>query len=412
MTHQDSAVCIGTSASVGFAALALAAVGLPTASASPPGMAIAGYIDITTYEHYHKNLLYTRLGDNRGFGPQHDLARDNIYNTLQSFGLSVVLEPFVYNSVTYYNVVATQPGTDNAAETVVVGAHFDSVNNPGADDNGTGTALVMELARVLSQHRSSRRIRYVLFDREEQGRKGSIAYAMAHAADNMVFAFTADMVGHDSGSYGMDLYSKATSASVTNGVAAAIGTYGNGLAAFTNFGTYTFSDHYSFEARGIPAVVIIERCYTCNPYYHTANDAVDISPTYISYAMLADLARSSAGYLVDAVPVSLWCDADNDADVDVVDQNAFRACYGIPVSGTCYAFDRDLDGDVDCADWGAFRGAYLASVGQPALPDAAVFTDVLLGTNEAPVDVCMSDVNNDGLLDGLDIAAYTDAALP
>lgn len=396
--------------------LAAAALHLAAAPllASPPGMAISAYVDIATYQHYHQDLLYTHFGQSRGLtGAHHDLARANIVSTLQSFpDLGVALEPFVYSSNTYYNVVATQPGTDNPAQTVVVGAHFDSVNCPGADDNGTGTALVMELARVLSRHRSSRRIRYVLFDREEQGRRGSIAYVTAHAADNTVMAVTADMVGHDSGAYGMDLYSKSTSSGVTNGVASAIGTYGSGLNSFLNFGNYSFSDHWSFEAVGIPAVVIIERCYTCNTYYHTASDAVDISPTYISYAMLADLARSVAGYLVDTVPLSLWGDADNDGDVDDADRDAFRACYGNPVAGSCFAFDRDLDGDTDCADWQAFRAAHLASTGLPALPDVAVFTDVLLDVNTAPVDLCMSDVNGDSLVDAQDIIAYVDAAIP
>ncbi len=123
-----------------------------------------------------------------------------------------LLEPFIYNGGTYYNVVATQIGIDHPDEVVVIGAHFDSVNNPGADDNGTGTAMVMEMARTLSPLRSSRTIKYVLFDREEQGRRGSIAFVNTHAAENIIFALTADMVGHDSGAYGMDVYGTPASA--------------------------------------------------------------------------------------------------------------------------------------------------------------------------------------------------------
>jgi hypothetical protein len=383
------------------------------ANASPPGVAIGQQTDIATYQHYLEDLLYTHLGQSRAFGPQHDLARDNIVATLQAFGLPVALEPFVYNSVTYYNVVATQEGTDNPTQTIVLGAHFDSVPaGPGADDNGTGTAMVMELARVLSRHRSSRRIRYVLFDREEQGRRGSIAYVAAHGADNTVMAVTADMVGHDSGAYGMDLYGRTTSSAVVNGVGTAIQTYGNGLARFVNLGNYSFSDHWSFETAGIPAVVIIERCYTCNANYHTANDAVDFSPTYISYPMLADLLRSVAGYMVDATPVALWCDYDNDGDVDGIDLANYRACHGGPATGACIAFDKNRDNVVDCLDWPAFKAAHLASTGfQPVLP-LDDFVAVLVGANTAPADLCIADANVDGLADGRDVAAYLAALLP
>jgi hypothetical protein len=382
------------------------------ARGSPTGALIGSQIDISLYQHYLEDLLYTHLGDNRGFGAQHDPARANIVATLQSFGLSVVEEPFVYNTVTYYNVVATRLGTDAPSEIYIVGAHYDSVDNPGADDNGTGTALVMEVARVLSQHRTPRTIRFVLFDREEQGRRGSIAFNNTHLGENMIMAVTADMVGHDSGAYGMDIYGRTTSSTVVNGVGSAITTYGNGLNPFINLGNYSFSDHWSFEARGIPSCVIIERCFTCNTYYHTQSDAVDIYPGYISYPMVADLLRSVTGYLVDQVGISLWGDADVDADIDTADLNAFRACFGAPITNPCRAFDRDLDGDVDCADWPAFRTAYLASSGTEPLLDPADFAGVLLGTNLSAADACITDLNGDGRTDAADIGLYVDRAAP
>jgi hypothetical protein len=64
-------------------------------------------------------------------------------------GLDVALEGFDDEGVTYHSVVTTQHGTSDGV--VVLGAHFDSVDNPGADDNATGTALVIEPAQVLSQ---------------------------------------------------------------------------------------------------------------------------------------------------------------------------------------------------------------------------------------------------------------------
>ncbi|MEK6644661.1 MAG: M28 family peptidase [Planctomycetota bacterium] len=391
--------------------LAATLASVPATWASPPGVVISQQVDIATYTYYHQDLLYIHTGQSRGLvGAQHDPARTNIFNTFQSFGLTVALEPFIYAANTYYNVVATQPGTDNPTQTVVIGAHFDSVNCPGADDNATGTAMVMELARVLSQHRSSKRLRFVAFDREEQGLRGSIAYVAAHAADNTVMAVTADMIGHDSGAYGMDLYSKASSSAVTNGVASAIATYGNGLNSFINVGNFAFSDHWSFENNGIPAVVVIERCYTCNTNYHTTNDRLEFSPTYISYPLLNDIVRSMAGYLVDAVPISLWGDKDNDGDVDDSDFTQFRLCFGGPSAPVCYAFDKNMDKVIDCNDWPAFQTAYQTSTGNAALLTPDAFTAVLLQIDTTPANVCVCDLIPDGMFDGRDVQAYVAAA--
>jgi hypothetical protein len=341
------------------------------AAPGPTATVIAAQVDPAIYQHYLEDLLFTHLGDNRGFGPQHDLARANIVATLESFGLNVALEPFVYNTVNYYNVVATQTGRDLPGQICVVGAHFDSVNNPGADDNGTGTALVMEMARILSRHRTAKTIRYVLFDREEQGLRGSTAYVASHAGENTIMAVTADMVGHDSGAYGMDIYGRPASSSVVNGVAFAIDEFGGSLNRFLNFGTFNFSDHAPFENAGIPACVIIERNYNLNTHYHQPTDAVDIAPDYIDYNMVTDLCRSVAGYLVQQLSITLWGDFDFDADVDLADHTYFADCMAGPdaapspalpgvTTQACLGYlDFDGDNDVDLVDFAAFEG-YLA----------------------------------------------------
>lgn len=338
-----------------YAAVAMCHVGI--ASASPVGEAVADGVDIGVYQYYLEELLYTRLGDDRGFGPEHDLARDNIVDVLSSFGLAVELEPFLYQGQTYYNVVATQLGTDFPDEVCVVGAHFDSVGNPGADDNGTGTALVLEVARVVSGHRSPQTIKYVLFDREEQGKRGSAAFVDDHANEVIVMAVTADMIGHDSGAYAMNIYGQTTSSFIVNGLADAMGTYGDGLGGFVNLGSYSFSDHWSFESAGIPACVIIEWCYSCNPYYHTVNDAVDIVPDYIAFPMIEELLRSVVGYLVDELDISLYGDRDNDADVDMFDFRGLQSCFGASGDAGCQAYDFDRDEHVGLQDYAAFQKA-------------------------------------------------------
>ena len=127
---------------------------------------IVDQVSQSSYTHYLDDLLYTHDGDNRGvLGAEHDPARTNIFNQFDSFGLNPYLDPFQYNSSTYYNVVATRPGTTRPEDIYILGAHFDSVNNPGADDNGSGTAGILGAARVLSQYEFEATVVFIAFDR-------------------------------------------------------------------------------------------------------------------------------------------------------------------------------------------------------------------------------------------------------
>ncbi|MEP9401986.1 M20/M25/M40 family metallo-hydrolase [Sphingomonas silueang] len=86
---------------------------------------------------------------------------------------------------TAYNILADLPGTDPKAGYVMAGAHFDSwVAGDGAVDNAAGTAVVMEAARILSalKVRPKRTIRFALWNAEEQGLLGSLAYVEKHIA--------------------------------------------------------------------------------------------------------------------------------------------------------------------------------------------------------------------------------------
>ncbi|NNJ24935.1 M28 family metallopeptidase [Alienimonas chondri] len=121
----------------------------------------------------------------------------------------VTLEEFPVARTTRFNVVATKRGTSKPEEIVLLGAHFDSRNKddddargpaPGADDNGTGTVAVLEVARRLASVPTARTVRFVLFSGEEQGLIGAKAYAekLEAAGTNVVLMMNLDMVGHSS----------------------------------------------------------------------------------------------------------------------------------------------------------------------------------------------------------------------
>ena len=86
---------------------------------------------------------------------------------------------------TQRNIVGILQGTDQNAGVILIGAHYDSRNDdlddavgasPGADDNGSGVAAVIELARILSQRQHRSTIIFALFSAEEEGRQGSKAF--------------------------------------------------------------------------------------------------------------------------------------------------------------------------------------------------------------------------------------------
>jgi len=272
-------------------------------------VAVAGPIDDivagvsqASYTSYLNDSLYTHTGDNRGLaGAEHDLARTNVYNGFASFGLTTSLEAFTYSSSTYYNVVGVKPGANPSSGTYIVGAHYDSVNNPGADDNASGVAGVLEAARVLSQYTFASTLVFIAFDREEQGLHGSNAYATTHAGDDIDGMLSLDMIAYNPA--GADhntalIYGRIASDSIKQALADAIALYGGGVTSSIQ-GQLDASDHAPFEWRGFQACLLIEGAVSSNPYYHQLTDNVDMSG-YIDYLYATNMTRAATGYLATA----------------------------------------------------------------------------------------------------------------
>ncbi|MCP3902551.1 MAG: M28 family peptidase [Planctomycetes bacterium] len=312
-------------------------------------------INVASYQHYLEDLLYTHAGDNRGYGPEHDLARANIVSTFESFGFDVTLEPFDYSGTEYYNVVAVKQGSFLPNSRYIIGAHFDSANNPGADDNGSGTAGVMEIARVLAPLDFAYTIVFIAFDREEQGLHGSDAYATAHAGDDIRGMVSLDMIAYNSGAESVDLYGRAASNSVKDALADAVADYSGGLDLSIQ-GSMDASDHAPFEWQGFPACLIIEDWG--NPYYHTQSDNVDM-PGYLDYDFAVKVCRSVTGWLADAaVRLVPACTADLDASGDVGFGDILTIIGAWGACSEACPEDLDASGDVGFGDVLAVIGAW------------------------------------------------------
>jgi Zn-dependent M28 family amino/carboxypeptidase len=257
---------------------------------------IVTQVSQATYTDYLDNSLYTHTGDDRGWGAAHDLAQTNIYNAFVSDGLTTSLHAFSYGGDTYYNVVGVLPGAVHPDNIFIVGAHYDSVSNPGADDNASGTAGVMEAARVLSQYSFEATLIFIGFDREEQYLIGSNAYATDHAADNILGMISLDMIAYNHlDGNAADIYGYAASDPIKNALADAVALYGGGITTTLN-GAFDASDHAPFEWQGFDACLLIEEWG--NPYYHQQADSWESD--YLDYAFATNMVRSTVGYLATA----------------------------------------------------------------------------------------------------------------
>ena len=286
---------------------------------------IVEQVSIDSYSNYLENDLYTHDGDERCFGPQHDLARERIRELLESFGLEATLHPFDYQGTTCHNVVGVHRGISCPDEIYVLGAHYDTVEGaPGAWDNASGVAAVLESARVLSQHAFEGTIVFIAFDREEQGLFGSAAYVNDHIQDRIHGMINIDSIAWRA--YGAEhpdfnnigLYHLSEPVRLIDELTISLESYTGFTCAVEALGS---SDHVSFDNAGFAAAFLASYDLGANPFYHTPLDSVD-QPDYIDYDHGTAVTRGVVGYLATAAklaPAHVLPDFDGDGDVDIDD---------------------------------------------------------------------------------------------
>jgi hypothetical protein len=285
-------------------ALQITLLCVAAADASPQGLAAANQVNQLSYQGFMNNSLYTHTGNSRGPSGAHLIpCRNNIQSRMQSYGLSVALESFTYSGNTYHNVVGTMTGSVYPNRIYIIGSHYDSVSNPGADDNASGTAAVLEAARIISQYDSDCTIKFIAFSMEEVGLVGSDAYVAAHAGADIRGMVSADMVAYDPSTNHALIYGKTASNLIKNALAAAIAEYGAGI-TYTVGGDEPYSDHAPFEDAGYQACLLIEGEVWNNPYYHTQSDNYEQAGN-LNFPYAVKMTRSLVGWLVDAAGVDV-----------------------------------------------------------------------------------------------------------
>lgn len=205
----------------------------------------------------------------------------------QRGGLRIrLLVDSVFETRSAVNVVATKRGTTRPDEIIVVGGHYDSVpRGPGANDNASGVASILEAARALANAPTPRTVQFVLFSGEELGLYGSAAFG-SERRQGVVAMINLDMVGW--GERLMIGASQGTSETALNAAGQAAQRLGIQVSRFRSGG----SDHVSFERFGIPTVFLHRGI---DPDYHKPTDV----PANVDPRHLEEAARLTVGLVQD-----------------------------------------------------------------------------------------------------------------
>lgn len=169
---------------------------------------------------------------------------------------------------------------------VVICGHLDATSNqapdfcPGADDNASGTAAVLEAARVMKDYNFEYSIRYIAFTGEEQGLYGSEAYASTarNRGDSIFGVINYDMIGYaDTSPEDLEVIGKTANPNCQ----AFVDYFVNCANLYTNLATNVRmvasmpnSDHHSFWQEGYVAFCGIEDYWPNNPHYHRTSDTI------------------------------------------------------------------------------------------------------------------------------------------
>jgi Zn-dependent M28 family amino/carboxypeptidase len=251
---------------------------------------------------------------------------DYIEETLQAIGYAVSSQVYTVQGTRVRNLEAVLDGTSRAQEIVVIGAHYDTVRgSPGANDNASGVAGLLEIARLLAARPLARSVRFVAFVNEEAPffytwEMGSHRYARrAHErGDTITAMLSLETIGYYSDADGSQQYPNPVYAWLYPNTGNFIGFVGNlasrklvrqclgsfrshsafpseGVAAPGRMAGIHWSDHWSFWQEGYAAVMVTDTALYRYPHYHASTD----TPDRIDYQHLARVVAGLAQVTVD-----------------------------------------------------------------------------------------------------------------
>lgn len=237
----------------------------------------------------------------------------------REYGYIVEINEFSYNGKEYKNIIATLKGINSNKDWLLIGAHYDSaIGSPGADDNASGVAVMLEVARIIRKSPIAERIKFVAFTLEEPQ-----AFDLKFIIGSSQFVKKFKKLGHrykalilESVGYYSDVKGSQKLPAFTKGpdVGNFLGVVGNGksntlLELFEKVKEYVpsinlitykapmngwlaletrFSDHAPFWDAGFQAVMLTDTAMFRNPYYHTSQD----TPDKLNFPFMEDVTKA------------------------------------------------------------------------------------------------------------------------
>ncbi len=275
-------------------------------------------------EHVH--VLAGRIGERNliRYGALQESA-DYVEKSLTRAGLAVDRQAFEVEGRICYNLEAVVSGSDLSDEIVIVGGHYDSVQGcPGANDNATGVAATLELARIFAARKPRRSIRFLAFVNEEPpyfqtDSMGSRVYSRRcrERGDKVVAMLSLETMGYYSDEKGSQRYPVPFGLMYpsTGNFIAFVGNFSSRklvrqvVASFREHTQFPsemgalpggipgvgWSDHWSFWQEGYPGLMVTDTAPYRYDHYHEASD----TPDKVDYDRLARVVAGLAKVLED-----------------------------------------------------------------------------------------------------------------
>jgi Zn-dependent M28 family amino/carboxypeptidase len=252
-------------------------------------------------------------------------AADFLDVSLAESGYEACRQGYETAGVICYNIEAEIQGSDRPDEIVIIGAHYDSVEgSPGANDNATGAAAVIALARLHAGEKRSRTVRFVEFVNEEppyfqSSKMGSLFYARRcrKRGEKIVAMLSLETIGYYSDERGSQHYPFPFGL-IYPSTGNFIGFVGNTRSgdlvrdAVASFRRHTkfpseggalpsiipgidLSDQWAFWQEGYPGVMVTDTAFFRYPYYHARGD----TPDKVQYDRLARVVAGLRRVIVD-----------------------------------------------------------------------------------------------------------------
>jgi Zn-dependent M28 family amino/carboxypeptidase len=265
----------------------------------------------------HVAKLAAEIGERNVSRPRalHATA-DYIRGEWTAMGYQVTAQSYRADGVVSENLDVTCEGQSEPSEIILVGAHYDSVpGSPGANDNASGVAALLEISRGFAQHAPARSVRFVAFVNEEApffygSQMGSMVYAKAARArgEDIRLMVSLEMLGCFTDEPGSQRYppllrflypdrgnflafvsnfsSRRSLRQLVDAFRAHSDFPAESLATFEFIPGVAWSDHVSFWRQGYRALMVTDTAFYRYAYYHTARD----SPEKLNYTAMARVA--------------------------------------------------------------------------------------------------------------------------